>query len=390
MVTIAIAEDEQAAADKLTGYITRYAEENGADFKVSRFFDGVSLLQNYRPEFDVIFLDIEMPHTDGMTLAKKIRERDKVVTLIFVKNQVLPYLGDKVVGDITAADVKSLLNRIMTDGYAYSTAKKVYHILTDYFRYMTQEGCIDKNPMTNAPMIKKANYLASQNIENLPTCETVTVFTPEEIEKFRSEAYRCWGTGKRFYQQSAAYILMLNTGLRAGEALGLLNRDVDIENKVLHVRQGVKEVVRRDGMDIQSGTELRIGKLKTATSKRDVPLNSAAIEAINELRREFYFGEDTPLIPDENGDYTRPNNFRKRFHRILEGAGIEIKGLHSLRHTFATTLVNGVPQPDGTIKSLSPRQVADLLGHSTSEITEMYYVKKDTSRLGGITNGFEI
>ena len=59
-------------------------------------------------------------------------------------------------------------------------------------------------------------------------------------------------------------------------------------------------------------------------------------------------------------------------------------------HTFATTLVNGVRQPDGTIKSLTPRQVADLLGHSTSEITEMYYVKKDTARLGGITEGFEL
>ena len=38
----------------------------------------------------------------------------------------------------------------------------------------------------------------------------------------------------------------------------------------------------------------------------------------------------------------------------------------------------------------SPRQVADLLGHSTSEITELYYVKKDTSRLAGITAGFEL
>ena len=37
---------------------------------------------------------------------------------------------------------------------------------------------------------------------------------------------------------------------------------------------------------------------------------------------------------------------------------------------------------------LSPRQVADLLGHSTSQITEMYYVKKDTTRLQGITDGF--
>ena len=35
-------------------------------------------------------------------------------------------------------------------------------------------------------------------------------------------------------------------------------------------------------------------------------------------------------------------------------------------------------------------QVADLLGHSTSEITELYYVKKDTARLNGITTGFEL
>ena len=56
----------------------------------------------------------------------------------------------------------------------------------------------------------------------------------------------------------------------------------------------------------------------------------------------------------------------------------------------ATNLVNGQKQPDGTMKALSPRQVADLLGHSTSQITELYYVKKDTARLSGITEGFEM
>ncbi len=45
---------------------------------------------------------------------------------------------------------------------------------------------------------------------------------------------------------------------------------------------------------------------------------------------------------------------------------------------------------DGTIKALSLRQVADLLGHSASQITELYYVKKDTARLTGITVGFEM
>ena len=56
----------------------------------------------------------------------------------------------------------------------------------------------------------------------------------------------------------------------------------------------------------------------------------------------------------------------------------------------AAHLVNGVKQPNGSIKALTPRQVADLLGHSTSQITEMYYVKQDNSRLVGATDAFEL
>ena len=108
------------------------------------------------------------------------------------------------------------------------------------------------------------------------------------------------------------------------------------------------------------------------------------------LQNEFYFGEKSPLICDENGNFTKPSNFRKRYYRILKAVGIERKGLHSLRHTFATNLMNGIRQPDGTIKCLTPKQVAGLLGHTTSEITEMYYVKRNDEMLKGITDGFEI
>ena len=306
------------------------------------------------------------------------------------KNQVYPLLGEKAVGDINSADIKNLLNYWMNKGYAYTTVKKAYVVLNEYFRYLYSEELISKNPMANVEMIKKSNFLSAQNKENLPTNETVTVFTAEEIEKFKEECFKCWGTGKRLYQQSAAYILMLNTGLRTGELLGLLNSDIDLENKTLTVRQGVKEVSRRNGVEFTSGREIKIGKPKSTASKRTVPLNRTAIEMIEELRKEAYFGENTPLVADENGDYTRPVNFRKRYYRILKAAGIEQKGLHSLRHTFATNLVNGIKQSDGSIKSLTPRQVADLLGHSTSQITELYYVKKDTSRLNGITEGFEM
>ena len=217
----------------------------------------------------------------------------------------------------------------------------------------------------------------------------VTIFTTEEIEKLKAEAAKSYKTGKKLYRQAGAYILMLNTGLRAGEMLGVLNRDIDLVGRVLHLQRGVKVVNKRNGVELLDGSvEVKVGKLKSATSKRDVPLNDTAIEMIKELRKEFYFGEDSPLVCDENGNYTKPDVFRRRFHRLLDGAGIESKGLHALRHTFATNLVNGIRQPDGTIKALTVRQVADLLGHSTTQVTEMYYVKKDNKMLGGITDGF--
>ncbi len=86
MISIAIAEDEAAAAGKLRGYIERYGAEHGIDFNITHFEDGMQMLQGYRPVYDIAFLDIEMPLMDGMTLARKLRETDRVVTIIFVTN----------------------------------------------------------------------------------------------------------------------------------------------------------------------------------------------------------------------------------------------------------------------------------------------------------------
>ncbi len=189
------------------------------------------------------------------------------------KNQIYPLLGEKAVGDITSADIKNLLNHWMNEGYTYTTVKKAYVVLNEYFRYLYREELIPKNPMANVEMIKKSNFLSAQNKENLPTNETVTIFTAEEIEKFKAEAFSTFKDGKRKYQQAAAYILMLNTGLRTGELLGLLNSDIDLENKVMHIQRGVKEVARRNGTERKSGREIEVGKLKTASSKRTLPLN---------------------------------------------------------------------------------------------------------------------
>ena len=246
------------------------------------------------------------------------------------QHQVFPLIGEKIISDITAADLKSVLNHWMEQGYAFTTVKKVHILLNEYFRYLTEEGFLQKNPMQSVPMMKKANFLAAQDKEFVPEQEAVTVFTPTEIAKFKQEAFSTFANGKRKYQQAAAYILMLNTGLRTGELLGLLNNDIDLERRVLHLERGVKEVWRRDGLQAEPGRDVKVGKLKSATSKRTVPLNNTAIAMVQDLRKEAYFGEDTPLVPDEHGDYTRPVNSESVITESLQRRGLRKKAcIHS-------------------------------------------------------------
>ena len=94
------------------------------------------------------------------------------------QHQVFPLIGEKIVSDITAADLKSVLNHWMEQGYAYTTVKKVHILLNEYFRYLTEEGFIQKNPMQSVPMMKKANFLAAQDKECVPEQEACDSIHP--------------------------------------------------------------------------------------------------------------------------------------------------------------------------------------------------------------------
>ena len=58
------------------------------------------------------------------------------------KHQIYLLIVDKIVGDVTPADIKMLLNHWMNEGYAYTTVKKVHNLLTDYFRYLAWQELI--------------------------------------------------------------------------------------------------------------------------------------------------------------------------------------------------------------------------------------------------------
>ena len=73
MFKIAIVEDNGAAAEKLHGFLTRYATENNETFDITVFGDAVSFLDNYKSIYDMVFMDIELPYIDGMEAAKRLR-----------------------------------------------------------------------------------------------------------------------------------------------------------------------------------------------------------------------------------------------------------------------------------------------------------------------------
>lgn len=86
MIRVAIVDDDPLWLDQLQGYLRRYADSCGREVSVEVFPDGEDLLHHYQPNFDLIFLDVEMEFLDGMTTARLLRETDPNVAILFITN----------------------------------------------------------------------------------------------------------------------------------------------------------------------------------------------------------------------------------------------------------------------------------------------------------------
>ena len=86
MYNIAIVEDDKNWSEQLEKYVKKYEAESGLNFTVSSFSDGLDILSDYKPVYDIIFFDIEMAHSNGIDVATKIRDIDGSVIIIFVTN----------------------------------------------------------------------------------------------------------------------------------------------------------------------------------------------------------------------------------------------------------------------------------------------------------------
>ncbi len=83
---LAIVEDEKVYVDKLREYLNKYQRESAVEVRSVWFSDGSEIAEDYSGDYDIILMDIQMKFMDGISAARKIREMDQEVIIIFITN----------------------------------------------------------------------------------------------------------------------------------------------------------------------------------------------------------------------------------------------------------------------------------------------------------------
>jgi integrase len=252
-----------------------------------------------------------------------------------------PALGARRVRDLSVDDVETVLASLAAAGMSKASMSRIRSVLTRVLRRAEQRGVVARNvaALTETPngKVRKSRSLDVQQAEAL-----LVAAKDDRLE--------------------AAVITGLMCGLRPGELLGLTWPCVDLDEGTLTVRYAL----------LRDGSELVLGDVKTATSRRTLRMPAPVIEALKSLKRSQAAERLAAAVWDERdlvfttkiGTPVDPSNLRRTFARLTEKAKLGHWHPHELRHSAASILsASGVPL----------EQIADVLGHESVRVTSQVY-----------------
>lgn len=266
----------------------------------------------------------------------------------YVTTHILPALGHHKIRSLDYRMVNAFYETLEEKGLSARTIAYIAKLLRMGLEDAVRKRLIAENPARLAAKRsagkKEARYM-----------------NQEEVAAFLKAA-----KGERLEH---LFVLLLHTGLRPGEALGLPWDAVDLEARTLTVKQALHEV----------GPHLYLGEPKTSAARRTISLPNAAVAALKAqwkaqreemmAKRATWRNADNLVFTDREGGYLRRTNIvRRDLKRIRERVREQTQGkidlegvtLHTFRHTHASMLIfAGVD-----IKTVSRR-----LGHESITIT---------------------
>ena len=246
-------------------------------------------------------------------------------------------LGRMRLQEVKPVHVRGVLDRVMEAGYAPRTVGRVLMRLKALFREALRLELVARNPAEAVRVRLPKGEKAARALE------------PEEVARLLEAA-----EASRSKDMALLLRLMLETGLRRGEALALQWGDLDLEKGEVRVWRSWTK----------AGGKGAFSEPKTPTAKRVVPLPRGLLLRLQARREEllerltleevaglFLVGGDRPVDPDSFNHYLR---------RLAERAGLGRVRVHDLRHTWATlALSRGIPL----------EVVSERLGHASPTIT---------------------
>lgn len=254
-----------------------------------------------------------------------------------VKKYIIPFFQNAHLADIRQIDIQNYFNNVKNpDGtpLAKSTLDKQKMILKAIFDAAIDNDLCIKNPVKN---IKYKNV--SDKVEK-------HVYTKEQAQKVMRYAREIGEIG---------VCIMLETGIRRSELLGLQWSDIDTSQRVMHIQRAV----------VQTRGEILIDKPKTETSDRWIPLSTEFVLWIASLQHsgKYVIGTDEPQSPS-----TYAKSFSRFMRKVSAEEDVPVLSPHELRHTFGTLLRES---------GVDIYTIQRIMGHSDISVTASVYVHND-------------
>lgn len=274
-----------------------------------------------------------------------------------LNKHIYPVLGDIKMPEIKSAQITKLLLNVQAEGKAHATVVKIYNILNLLFKMAYLGDMIDRNPMDKVerPRPRKEEVCSGE----------VESYTAEELR------YILQCVDKEPLKWRAMLHLLIDTGIRRGEACGLQWKHINFANHSITIAGNLCYTAEK-GIYLDTPKSRKI---------RTIDIDPAITALLWELRldqsqkaiSQYVFtqeGSSEPMHPQTPTRYMQ--KFAKRY-------GIEHLHPHKLRHSFASVaIVNGA----------DIASVSEKLGHADKSTTLRLYTHADQESIKQASNIF--